>query len=160
VPQCHSSALRRLLPYAKTTRRQAVAHREVMSSIQVWVPPNETAVKSTGSIETSNSTQAPAAGRYNHCQTTANRPSQDHVRVGDSYIRGTGGTVLLSPLLASHPASPGKKTKTMSPTPISERLGGLFVIAPLASGQPTGLCRCPNMRATAPPDIVRPHAVL
>jgi len=53
---------------------------------------DETAVTLSVTIETSNSTQAPVAGRYN--QTTGSHPSQDHHDVTDSYI--TGGTVLLS----------------------------------------------------------------
>jgi hypothetical protein len=48
--------------------------------------------QATGSVKTSNSTQAPAAGRHN--QTTGGRPSQAHVT--DSHIRTTGGDCLSS----------------------------------------------------------------
>jgi hypothetical protein len=75
--------------------------------------------QATGNVETSNSTQAPAAGRnLLNNQTQANRPSQLQVEVEghgtNSYIRGTGGTVLLSHLWR-HTQHPGKEPQNTGP---------------------------------------------
>jgi len=89
-----ASLPREFLTHAATQLRvkMGVIANSSSSSSSLGCPLMKQRSQATGSVETSNLTQAPAAGRYN--QTTGSRPSQDHVT--DSYIRGTGGTVLLS----------------------------------------------------------------